>query len=186
MSSRSLGLSCPLLFILPLLFVNVARAHDLEARYLVLPEGRVRIESFFETGDAPPRASVKVQRPDESVLCEGRLDKHGFYFFPWTQPEDLRVVVRDRTGHRAEVRIAAKELIRATACDALVLLAPPPTALSTLSLLAARSALGLPDEEAPLRPADRGHGPAWGKLLLGVGILLGLGALALLRKARSR
>jgi hypothetical protein len=139
----------------------------------------VRVESYFDTGDAPLRATVKVHRADKSLLSEGKLGRGGLYTFEVSETEDLLIEVKDRTGHRAEARISAKELTQGIASDALALLTPPVTPLHPVSMVAARSTFDQADENAPARPADRGHGPPWDKLLLGLGILLGLGALAL-------
>jgi hypothetical protein len=184
MSVKCLRLSA--IFLTALILPPSARAHNLLVKYHLLPGARVQIESYFDTGDAPLRATVKIHRVDNTVLSEGKLDRSGLYTFGVTEAEDLLVEVKDRTGHRAETRISAKELKQSIASDALALLTPHVTPLIPLTVLAARSAIGQPDEDAPNRPGDRGHGPPWDKLLLGIGILLGLGALALvIQKVRA-
>lgn len=184
MSTHRPGLSIALPLVL--LLCAPAQAHKLLAKYQVLPGARVQVESYFDTDDSPPGASVKVHRSGGALLCEGKLDTQGLYVFSFTEPEDLRVVVKDHTGHRAEVSIPGKELTRAVAADAAALLIPP-APFVPLTIAAARAAIGQPEETTPARLPDRGHGPPWGKLLLGAGILLGLGALAVVvQKVRAR
>jgi cobalt/nickel transport system permease protein len=93
-----------------LLSAGPARAHALEAKHTVDRDNRrVRVESWYETGDPPTKARVRVLRADGSVLAEGPLDEKGVFVFTYEQPEPLRVLVQEG-GHRAESSISAEEL----------------------------------------------------------------------------
>src|SRR5262249_19220777 len=82
-----------------------------EADYRVLPDKRVRIESWFDiTGDSPRGARVQVFHADGSPLAEGILDANGFFVFAFTKPEALRVVVTAGMGHAKELRIPESAL----------------------------------------------------------------------------
>ncbi len=86
-------------------------AHRLEAGYTVLAGQRVLVESWFETGDSPKKATVQVYRPNGSLLIEGPLDpEKGTFTFRYDRQEDLRIVVNAPGGHRAEVKIPAARL----------------------------------------------------------------------------
>lgn len=82
-------------------------AHRLEATFKVLlPEKKVRIESWFDITEDPAKgAKVKVLRGDDSVLAEGQIDEKGFFTFDFAKPEALRVVVTADDGHRHELPI---------------------------------------------------------------------------------
>ncbi len=86
-------------------------AHGLEAGSKIdLQAKRVTIESWYETGDAPQKATAKVIRPDGSILAEGPLDDKGIFVFTYEVPEDLRVEIQAPGGHRAVVRLSARSL----------------------------------------------------------------------------
>jgi cobalt/nickel transport system permease protein len=88
-----------------------ARAHRLEGEYKVLPDGRVQIESWFETGDSPRQATVRVYRPDGGLLVEGKLDEEsGKFTFRPEHAGPLRVVIDAPGGHRKELTIGADRL----------------------------------------------------------------------------
>ncbi len=89
-----------------------ARAHRLDGEYRVLPGGKVQIESWFETGDAPKGAKVTVYRADGSPLlaAPGELDDRGIYVFTYKKAEPLRVVIAAGQGHRKELTIATADL----------------------------------------------------------------------------
>jgi cobalt/nickel transport system permease protein len=88
------------------------QAHRLEASYKVLSGQRVLVESWFETGDSPKNAIVKVYRKaDGTLLSEGPLDPvKGTFTFSYSRQEDLSIVVNAPGGHRAEVTIWATSL----------------------------------------------------------------------------
>ncbi len=89
-----------------------ARAHRLEGEYRVLPGQKVQVESWFETGDSPYGAKVRVYRADDSLLFAepGELNEKGVYVFRYEKVEKLRVVVSAGAGHRKEMTISAAEL----------------------------------------------------------------------------
>jgi ABC-type Co2+ transport system permease subunit len=88
---------------LPLL-ASPAYAHRLKAEYSVLPDGRVRIASYFAiTGDPPEKARVEVFAPADRLWTEGSLDEKGEFVFEPPKQGDVRVVVSAGAGHRAEV-----------------------------------------------------------------------------------
>jgi cobalt/nickel transport system permease protein len=101
-----------------LAFADPASAHRLEADYRVLPDKRVRIESWFDiTGDSPRGARVQVFHADGSPLAEGILDANGFFVFAFTKPEALRVVVTAGMGHAKELRIPESALADGAGTD---------------------------------------------------------------------
>jgi hypothetical protein len=89
-----------------------ARAHRLEAEYRVLPGGKVQVESWFETGDSPKGAKVRVFRADGTPLFAeaGELNEKGVFVFAYDKPEKLRVVVSAGEGHSKALTISAAEL----------------------------------------------------------------------------
>jgi hypothetical protein len=184
---RSAGLLAALLLLAD---TGAAWAHNLLAEYRILPGGRVRIESWFETGDSPPGARVRVYRADGSLLCEGTLDRDGFYTFPVTRPEALRVEVNDRAGHRAEVYIPAQTLAArfpAEAAGAVGACVGSPAAPLTAVLLLGdhvHAPATAPEKDVP--SADRSHPFPLKDILAGVGFLLGLAAFLIsLHNARA-
>ncbi len=123
----------------------------------MLPGGKVRVEAWFETGDAPHGAKVRVYRADGSPLLPepGELDKDGAYVFAYEKAEPLKVVISGE-GHRKELLIPAAEL------------SSPGTS---------------PPDGGPAR--ERGHEFPIKDLLLGITFLLALAAFVLsLRNAR--
>jgi hypothetical protein len=101
-----------LLVLLGLLcFAAPAQAHRLEAECEVDAARQVvRIESWFETGDAPKNATARVVRADGSVLAEGPLNARGVFTFTYDRAEALTVEVLAPGGHRAEVKVPAERL----------------------------------------------------------------------------
>jgi hypothetical protein len=88
-----------------------AHAHRLEAEYRVLPkEKKVKVESWFETGDSPRNAIVQVYRPDNKLLVEGKLNDDGVFVFHYEEPDTLRIVVAAPGGHRKELTVPKNEL----------------------------------------------------------------------------
>lgn len=176
----------PLLVLL--LAAPAAHAHKLLVEHRVLPGGRVRVVSRFESGDAPLEGTIRVLRANNEILSQGTLDSEGRYLFRVTQPEALTVVVQD-TGHRAELKISADELARQLFRDAALLIgacqAGAEQPLAALGLLAAN--LPPEGETAPADEPDsvpRGGIPIV-RVLLGVVLLLGLAAVVALRRSRS-
>jgi hypothetical protein len=151
--------------------------------YQVRPGPRVRVESFFETGESAAGASVKVHRSDGSLHTQGVIDEKGLFFFPFKETEDLRVVVNDGMGHRVEVRIRAKELsdglLRDGGHRAVASLATP---VSAAVVSQADEETAMPKEEPS--SGDRGGVPI-AKVLIGVAVLLVIAAVAALRTGKS-
>jgi hypothetical protein len=118
-----------------LLFGRPVQAHRLEAEYRVLPVVKVRIESWFETGDSPRKATVKVYRSDGQLLTEGPLDEDsGTFTFSFDEPDTFKVVVDAPGGHRKELTIPKKDLQSGSSV---------PPAESPSPLLAVLAAFGL-------------------------------------------
>jgi hypothetical protein len=145
------------------------------ARHQLRPGNRVRISGRFDDGSIPVGASVEVRRADGSLLTEGQLDDRGLFYFGFTVAGALKVIVDDEQGHHKEVRIEASELaealLRDGACRAAVCLVSP---LTTAAVL-----LGDGEDYAPGgEPVSDHGGVSILRVLIGVGILLGLAALA--------
>ena len=141
---------------------NDARAHRLNAEYRLLPGKRVQIESWFDsTGESPKGAAVQVFRSDGQLLIEGNLNDRGTFTFPHEDAGPLRVVVSAGQGHRKEFTIPASEFAAASSDT------PTPTQ----------------GTNAPL--ADRTSQVSVRDVLIGVGFLMAVAALALsIRNAR--
>jgi Cobalt uptake substrate-specific transmembrane region len=88
-----------------LLMATPVWAHRLEVEYKILKDGRIQIESWFETGDSPPNAKVQVFLPGDQLLIDGKLDKDGTFVFKADGTLPLRVVVNAGAGHRKELTI---------------------------------------------------------------------------------
>jgi hypothetical protein len=143
-------------------------AHRLNATYRVLPDQRIQIESFFPGGYPPRNATIKVLRPDDSVLAEGNLDEKGLYVFHYDYAEELRIVIRAGTGtideHGKNFTIPAKDLGGAATA--------PATAPATEP---GKSPFIFDEESLPVK-----------EFLIGIGFLLAAAAFVLsLRNARQ-
>ncbi len=148
-----------------------ARAHRLKADFIVLPGGKVQIESWYDvTEDSPPGARVEVFRPNHRLLVAGKTDDKGLFVFEYSKAEPLRVVVSAGAGHRCEIDIPADRLS-----------APAPTeAQEPLEPANGEKAVegrSFADRRTDVSPKD---------VLLGVTFLLALAAFVLsLRNARK-
>lgn len=165
-------------------FSGRADAHRLEAEYRVLPGGRVRIESWFDlTGDSPHGASVKVYRPDNTILTEGRLDDQGQFVFPYGKAEDLRVVIAAGAGHSKELTIPSGKLPAPASAPT----AAPGGPAGDHRPNPAKLEKGATWEQDPdVPPADRNPRVSVKDVLIGVAFLLAAGAFYLsLRNARE-
>jgi hypothetical protein len=179
--------SGPLTTAVLLLLAGPAHAHRLEAEAVVRPFGLVQVESWYETGDLPRSARVEVFGPDGQRLLEGRTDNQGAFVFPYGGAGPLRVEVNAGAGHLAKVRVTAEQLRQGAEQTravrtwiACVTPAPTPFAIAPL-LVEVRS---IPPTTPPPPPEV---GIQFGKLALGVIILLGVAAGAMgLRKLRQR
>jgi hypothetical protein len=141
-----------------------ARAHRLEAEYKVLPGGKVRVESWFETGDSPKGALVTVSRADGTLLFpkSGVLDAKGIYIFSYPKTEDLQILISAGEGHSKKLVIPAEKLTE-----------PGASETST--------------ERPEAEPVpERRYEPPILQLLLGVGLLLALAVLVPMLRRRLR
>jgi nickel transport protein len=91
-----------------------ALAHRLDAQAFLLPDRKVRVESWFSSGEIPKRASVSVYRQNDELLQEGKLDDQGTWTFSFPQAEPLRIVINAGAGHRKELTIDAGDLTAET------------------------------------------------------------------------
>jgi cobalt/nickel transport system permease protein len=168
-SPRTLPLPPPTLLLAVfflLLTARPAHAHRLEAEHRVLPDGRVQIESWFDTtGDSPKWGTVQVFGPDGGLVTEGKLNEKGTFAFRVERPQTLRVVVSAGDGHLKELTIPRADLEHPG------------------------SAAPSPEEDSPADPgpfADRSSRVTVKDVLVGVGFLLALAAFVLsLRQARE-
>lgn len=159
------------------LWPSSAAAHRLEAEAVVRPGWKVQVESWFETGDAAAGARVEVFGPDGQPHSQGRLDRQGVYQFAYRSLEPLRVVVNAGGGHRVEVKVAAKDLVRSAVGSTIACVQPTPSPWLVVPMLG--HADPEPDDSAPA-PAPVVHrrtGIQWLNLTLGLALLLALAAL---------
>jgi hypothetical protein len=176
-----------------LLAPGPASAHALLAKYHVLPGRKVQVDCRFDDDTVCPEARVKVLRANGTLLLEGKANSRGVFVFPFREPEDLVLDVR-HPGHRVNPspRIRAEELMPSYADHircAVVACLPPPTSPLTAALLFGGFADPVTEETTAeeIAPLDEGGREApVGKLLLGVGLLLGLaGAFLLIQHVRA-
>jgi hypothetical protein len=163
-SLRAPRRALPLALLTTLALAPAAHAHRLEGEYRVLPGRKVQVEAWYETGDAPKGAKVRVYRADGSPLFRepGEMDSRGEYVFPYDKAENLKVVISAGEGHRKELRIPAAELS-----------GPGP------------APAGDPQGPAATSVRERAREFPFKDLLLGVTFVLALGAFVLsLRNAR--
>jgi nickel transport protein len=163
-SLRAIRPAVPLAVLATLTLTGAAHAHRLEGEYRVLPDRKVRVEAWFETGDAPKGAKVRVYRADGSPLFSspGELDARGEYVFAYEKAEKLKVVISAGDGHRKELTIPAAELS-----------GPGPSPASA------------PRGPEETQARERAREFPFKDLLLGITFLLALGAFVLsLRNAR--
>ncbi len=166
---------------------TTSRAHALLAKYHVLPGRKVQVDCRFDDDTACPEARVKVLRADGTTLVEGTANSRGVFVFTFQQPENLVLDVR-HPGHRVNPspRIRAEELMPSYADHvrcAFIACLPPPTSPLTAALLFGGYAEGdrretTNEDVEPLK--DGGREAPVGRLLLGVGLLLGLAVTFLL------
>lgn len=157
---------------LALFATGEVRAHRLDAQAFFLPEQKkVRIESWFDSGQLARGAKVQVFRKDGQLLTEGVLDQESRFVFSIDKAEPLRVVVNAGGGHRKELDIAAEDLQRSL---------PKETPSSTEKV----ASKGVPS--TPVRVGERQGEQRIKDLLIGVGFLLALAAFVLsVRNARQ-
>jgi cobalt/nickel transport system permease protein len=153
---------------------GTAHAHRLKAAYEVLPgEKKIVVESWFETGDSPKNATVKVYRSDKRLLVEGKLNADGVFAFRYQEPDTLRLVVSAPGGHREEFTIPREKLGAEGS--------PPESSKPADD----EATIGAADEPGG-RFADRSSRTTVKDVLLGIGLLFSLAGFVLgVRNARE-
>lgn len=128
-----------------------AQAHRLDAQAFLLPGKRVRVESWFSSGDPAHGATARVFGRGNQLITEGKLDQQGVWVFSYTDQLPVRIVVDAGAGHLKELNFNAADF-DSTKSDPL-------------------------SDALPL--ADRSAGTAMRDIVAGVGFLLALGAFVL-------
>lgn len=157
-------------------------AHRLNVEAAIQPFGAVQVETWFETGDSPKAAKVQVFTFDGRLLTEGHCDERGCFVFAYAGTEPLRVVVNAGAGHRAEAAVSSEMLAKHAICLAAACLAPPPLLLAGPLLVR----LKVSDLSAPSPLVERNTGAPIGRLAVGVGALLAVATVVLMRQRWSR
>jgi hypothetical protein len=160
-----------------LLWCGPARAHDLKAECRVLPDKKVRVESWFETDEPAVEAVVEVVRAEDGApVFKGKTDDNGVCVFGYTEAVDLRVRIFAGAGHAATLTIPAVRL-RQPDTDSVI----RPEGKSATAPVSGKGVGGVP-------PIDRGvrAGDVLKDILVGVGFLLALAAFVIsLRNAQK-
>ena len=128
-----------------------AEAHRLDAQAFLMPGKKVRVESWFSSGEAAHGATVCGYGQANELLTEGKLDEQGIWAFSYTDQLPVRIVVSAGAGHLKELTFRAADLVPTNG--------NPPT------------------DAVPL--ADRNAGTPIKDIVAGVGFLLALGAFVL-------
>src|SRR4051812_17032478 len=147
----------------------------MRAGHRVLSGQRVRVEAWFDTDEPASGARVEVTRANGEVVTGGRMDARGVWVFPFEKAEVLSVLIRDGSGHRAELTIPERELltsvVRGPAGQALACLtaaSSPLTPLPTLAVLHEPAALPPPPgSEKTEGGVDRSKPSPWRDALTG-------------------
>jgi cobalt/nickel transport system permease protein len=99
--------------LLVVLVPSAAEAHGFSAEYKIdRAARRVKVECWYETGEAPRNATIVVRRADGSEVVTGKFDAEGLFEFPYDSAEDLTVDIDAGAGHRAHLEISAGKLGR--------------------------------------------------------------------------
>jgi hypothetical protein len=152
--------------LLCLTLTGTARAHRLDGDYEVLPNRKIKVTCWFETGDAPKLARVTVLRPGGVPLFPEPVEmRDGVLEFTYDQREALRVEISAGQGHHKVLEIPAGKLD------------------------AGDPGNNRPPEKSVVSEGDAFHppaGPDLRGLAAGVGLLLGLAAFVIsLMNART-
>jgi cobalt/nickel transport system permease protein len=156
-------------------FPSTSLAHKLEAGAVLRPGWQVQIESWFETKEPAAEAAVRVFGAKGEQRIEGQLDHRGIFIFSYQHVEPLRIVVNAGGGHRAEVRIAADTLMQHTVSTSLACVQPTPAPFLAAPLLVP---VRLRDAPSPAPLVERNTGMPLQNLIIGVGLLVGIAAMA--------
>lgn len=99
-----------LIIVLLFFFSPGAWAHKLNL-YAEAKEGLIIAEGYYAGGDKAKDAAVLVYENEKNALLrEGRTDSRGFFSFPIPAAVELRLVLKDRSGHRDSFLIAKEEI----------------------------------------------------------------------------
>ena len=168
MFGRSTALTPPALLCSLLLALSrttsEAKAHRLDAVAKRLPDGRVRVESWFSDDTRPWHATVQVFGADGEKLVEDELNEEGIFVFSPGKQEASRMVIMTLDGHRKEVPVTNAPLSGTTSQE------PVPLA---------HDGGKPPISRDPVPLAQHDTGPPIRDLLVGIAILLALAAFVL-------
>jgi hypothetical protein len=85
------------------ILASPAAAHALVLDCFLLPDGRTRVEAFYDPGGEPARgAEVVVRGPGGVEIARGIADDRGGIEFTAAAGARVQVEARDANGHRAD------------------------------------------------------------------------------------
>lgn len=67
-------------------------------------------ESFFSDGTKAVHSQIDVFDPEGQIVLTGKTDEGGRFSFKIPQKTDLKIVLNDSMGHRAEYLLSASEM----------------------------------------------------------------------------
>ncbi|OEU79507.1 MAG: hypothetical protein BA872_00935 [Desulfobacterales bacterium C00003060] len=70
----------------------------------------VYTESFFSDGTKPVHSRIDVFDPEGQIVLTGKTDEEGRFSFKILEKTDLKIVLNDSMGHRAEHLLSASEM----------------------------------------------------------------------------
>ncbi len=111
-------LSFLLFNILMLTYAVPVKAHRINV-FAWVEGNTVHTESFFSDGTKAANARIEVFSPDDALLLEGPTDQEGIYVFETSVVADLKIVLNESTGHRAEYFLSASEFGGGLGSDAM-------------------------------------------------------------------
>jgi hypothetical protein len=180
MPGRRTTLALPILLVGPtilLLTAAEARAHRLVAEYTVLPGQKVQVSCRYKAipkSIPAEEARVRVYRPNDEILAQGKTDEKGNFVFSYDYAEPLRVEVYHE-GHRAEVAI-----------DAPLLATNRNSKQEQNSSSPSEENFQNKQAQSSSSPSEENYQEWIKQILIGVGFLLALGAFILsLRNAKQ-
>ena len=102
-------LSIALVFTLFLTFTSTVHAHKIYL-FAWIEGGMVFTQSYFKGKKRVSGGLIRVLNSYDKVLLEGKTDEKGEFSFNIPQKTDLRIVLDDTMGHRAEYLIKGEEI----------------------------------------------------------------------------
>jgi nickel transport protein len=101
------------LFLVSLFLTHTAEAHSINVTAFV--EGRrIETSTYYTSGHKVSGATIEVfDAASEKIILTGITDENGDFAFDAPGQFDLKIVVTDKTGHRAEAMVHADELSEA-------------------------------------------------------------------------